>query len=228
MTHGSSQTTGRHASGAFEEKSGALKVQRRKKNLISVPLHFSLSFHPCLLLLLPSFNPPLFLIFLRTEVPACLAHDIDFHQCLEIAWEQLPGQRASTFLHFCILPEFFFSPVSFFIDSAHRPTRWQMLSGKEAMVWDGEEEGGWLRRRREQQSGRWLARRKGAGGGEQRDGLLCQVGAGRAVDTLARSTVCVYVWCGGGLLMSPQWELAGPRGGGNKTPEHWHQWTRAC
>lgn len=97
--------TRQHASSSFEEKSEALKVQREEKNLISVPLHFSLSFQPCLLLLLPFLTPPpLFLIFLRTEVPACLAHDIDFHQRLEIALEQLPGQHASTVLHFCILP----------------------------------------------------------------------------------------------------------------------------
>lgn len=59
----------------------------------------------------------------------------------------------------------------------------------------------------------------GGGGGAHGDGWLCQVGAGRAVETLAHS-VCVCVCCGGGLLMSPFWGLAGPRGSNNKTPEH--------
>lgn len=59
----------------------------------------------------------------------------------------------------------------------------------------------------------------GAGVGDAHgDGWLCQVGAGRAVETLARS-VCVCVCCGGRLLMSPFWGLAGPRGGNNKTQE---------
>lgn len=96
------------ASSSFEEKSGALKGQRGE-NLISVPLHFSLSFQSH-----PSSSPP-FLIFLGTEVPACLAHDIDFHQCLEITSEPLPGQPASTFLHFLhTAAEFFSSSLRFF------------------------------------------------------------------------------------------------------------------
>lgn len=104
------------ASSSFEEKSGALKGQRGE-NLISVPLHFSLSFQ-----LHPSSSSLPFLIFLGTEVPACLAHDIDFHQCLEITSEPLPGQPASTFLHFLhTAAEFFFSSLrSFFFHHVGR------------------------------------------------------------------------------------------------------------
>lgn len=95
---------------------------REKKNLIFVPLHFSLSFQSP-----PPLPPPPFLIFLGTEVPACLAHDIDFHQRLEITSEPLPGQPASTFLHFLhTAAEFsfpFFPPHVFLFSS-----RWPQLT----------------------------------------------------------------------------------------------------
>lgn len=54
-------------------------------------------------------------------MPACLAHDIDFHQCLEITSEPFPGQPASTFSHFCILPLRVFSCFFFFFLSLCRP-----------------------------------------------------------------------------------------------------------
>lgn len=113
--HPADQVIRPRASSSLEEKSGALKGQRGE-NLISVPLHFSLSFESH-----PSSSPP-FLIFLGTEVPACLAHDIDFHQCLEITSEPLPRQPASTFLHFLhTATEFFFSSLrSFFFHHVGR------------------------------------------------------------------------------------------------------------
>lgn len=94
------QVIWQHASSSFEEKSRALKGQKGEK-----PDFCSSAFFLCPSSCTPPppiapLRPPPFLIFPGTEVPACLAHDIDFHQRLEITSEPLPGQPASTFLHF--------------------------------------------------------------------------------------------------------------------------------
>lgn len=145
MTHGGEQTTQRHAF---------------RNEPISAPLHISLSLQPSLLVLPhPHLTPhPPFLIFLRMEVRVCLAHDIDFHQRLEITPEPLPGQLASTFSHFCILALRFSPPSVLF----HCFGRSSQSNGRTNGVIGGGgdkvQDGGW--RRRVQQLEGWWVRRK--------------------------------------------------------------------
>lgn len=116
-------------------------------------------------------------------MPACLAHDIDFHQRLEITSEPLPGQPASTFSHFCILPGILFPLLSACLSSLHRPLLTEQRQDKFLQV-DG-----------------WCAGRGRLGYGviavvgrvavEERDGWLCQARAGWIVETLCE--MCVHL-----------------------------------
>lgn len=160
-------------------------------------------------------------------MPACLAHDIDFHQCLEITSEPLPGQPASTFSHFCILPLRVFSCFFFFsftVSAAARSKRgWQMLPGREAMARDGEAAwGGGCWKREVERSGwvvgdirrgsaqRWMAMPGESSQGRGYSGMKCVLGE-RVIDVSQLGT-----WGGGSQ-----------EGEDNKTPEKWHQWTPA-
>lgn len=176
-------------------------------------LHFSLSFQLSLLLLL-SLNPPLFLIFLRTEVPACLAHDIDFHQSLEITSELLPGQPASTFLHFCILPRSFFR--LFFFHHIGCSSQSDGMTNALRQRGDGR---GWRRgQRMVGGDGKGGARRSGGqveAGGVLERWMAVPGKSKQGHGNSGTQYVCIYVCvcCGGGLLMSPRWTLAGQEGG---------------
>lgn len=119
--------------------STAACLQNNNNNNKTSSLLISLSLQPSLP---PRPQPPLFLIYPRTEVHACLAHDIDFHQHLEISSEPLPGQPASTFSHFCISPRilFFTSSMSVFLhgvghglqsDRKTNALRWRGVIGGE-------------------------------------------------------------------------------------------------
>ena len=104
------------------------------------------------------------------------------------------------FLH--IAAEFsslFFPPSPSFLFSSRWPRLTERRDDKCSQVerrWQGMERrrrrgrrrGGWWKRRREQRSGGWCVEEED--GDAQRDGWLCQAGAGRAVETLARS-MCV-------------------------------------